>query len=120
MDEKVFWIAIRLRCRCSGTQPGTACCTRRYLTPSQPDGTPSRTAAEQKMAAAFLNGKERFEWLHQRKNGNVFPAEVCLTALTLSGQPMLLATCATSLSASRLRKLCCSKLRCWRRKLKRH
>jgi diguanylate cyclase (GGDEF)-like protein/PAS domain S-box-containing protein len=60
--------------------------------PSQPDGTPSRTAAEQKMAAAFLNGKERFEWLHQRKNGNVFPAEVCLTALTLSGQPMLLAT----------------------------
>jgi diguanylate cyclase (GGDEF)-like protein/PAS domain S-box-containing protein len=60
--------------------------------PSQPDGTTSRTAAEQKMAAAFLNGKERFEWLHQRKNGNVFPAEVCLTALTLSGQPMLLAT----------------------------
>jgi diguanylate cyclase (GGDEF)-like protein/PAS domain S-box-containing protein len=60
--------------------------------PSQPDGTPSRTAAEQKMAAAFLNGKERFEWLHQRKNGNVFSAEVCLTALTLSGQPMLLAT----------------------------
>jgi diguanylate cyclase (GGDEF)-like protein/PAS domain S-box-containing protein len=60
--------------------------------PNQPDGTPSRTAAEQKMAAAFLNGTERFEWLHQRKNGNVFPAEVCLTALTLSGRPSLLAT----------------------------
>jgi diguanylate cyclase (GGDEF)-like protein/PAS domain S-box-containing protein len=60
--------------------------------PSQPDGTPSRTAVEQKMAAAFVNGTERFEWLHQRKNGNVFPAEVCLTALTLSGQPRLLAT----------------------------
>jgi GGDEF domain-containing protein len=30
--------------------------------------------------------------LHKRKNGNVFPAEVCLTALTLSGQPRLLAT----------------------------
>jgi len=60
--------------------------------PNQPDGTPSRTAAEQKIAAAFLNGQERFEWLHQRKNGNVFPAEVCLTALTLSGQPRLLAT----------------------------
>ena len=60
--------------------------------PNQPDGTPSRVAAEQKMAAAFLNGKERFEWMHQRKNGNVFPAEVCLTALTLSGRPTLLAT----------------------------
>jgi diguanylate cyclase (GGDEF)-like protein/PAS domain S-box-containing protein len=60
--------------------------------PNQPDGTCSRTAADQKIAAAFLHGKERFEWLHQRKNGNVFPAEVCLTALTLSGRPTLLAT----------------------------
>jgi hypothetical protein len=30
--------------------------------------------------------------LHQRKNGNSFPAEVCLTALTLSGRPRPLAT----------------------------
>jgi len=60
--------------------------------PSQTDGTPSRTAAEQKIAAAFLNGKNRFEWLHQRKDGEIFPAEVCLTALTLNGKPMLLAT----------------------------
>ncbi len=60
--------------------------------PNQPDGTPSRAAAEQRIAAAFLNGQERFEWLHQRKNGNVFLAEVCLTALTLSGRPRLLAT----------------------------
>src|ERR1035441_9633733 len=54
--------------------------------PNQPDGRPSRTAAEQKIATAFLTGKERFEWLHQRKNGEVFPTEVCLTALTLSGR----------------------------------
>jgi diguanylate cyclase (GGDEF)-like protein/PAS domain S-box-containing protein len=60
--------------------------------PNQPDGTPSRMAAEQRIATAFRNGKERFEWLHQRKNGDVFPAEVCLTALTLSGHPRLLAT----------------------------
>ena len=30
--------------------------------PNQPDGRSSRTMAEQKMSAAFLNGKERFEW----------------------------------------------------------
>jgi diguanylate cyclase (GGDEF)-like protein/PAS domain S-box-containing protein len=60
--------------------------------PNQPDGRSSQTVAEEKIAAAFLHGKERFEWLHQRKDGNVFPAEVCLTALTLSGQPTLLAT----------------------------
>jgi len=59
---------------------------------NQPDGTNSRMAAEKKIASAFLNGMERFEWLHQRKNGEVFPAEVCLTALTLSGRPRLLAT----------------------------
>ena len=60
--------------------------------PCQHDGTSSRLAAEQHIASAFLKGEERFEWLHQRKDGNVFPAEVCLTALTLSGQPRLLAT----------------------------
>jgi diguanylate cyclase (GGDEF)-like protein/PAS domain S-box-containing protein len=60
--------------------------------PNQSDGTPSRTAAERKIAATFLNGRQRFEWLHQRNNGEVFPAEVCLTALTLSGRPVLLAT----------------------------
>jgi diguanylate cyclase (GGDEF)-like protein/PAS domain S-box-containing protein len=59
---------------------------------NQPDGTSSRVAAEEKIAAAFRNGTERFEWLHQRKNSDVFPAEVCLTALTLSGRPRLLAT----------------------------
>jgi two-component system, sensor histidine kinase and response regulator len=60
--------------------------------PNQPDGMPSRTAADQRIAAAFLNGKNRFEWLHRRKDGEVFPAEVCLTVLTLNGQPLLLAT----------------------------
>ena len=60
--------------------------------PNQPDGTPSRVASDQHIAAAFLNGKERFEWLHKRKNGDVFPAEVCLTPLTLGGRRMLLGT----------------------------
>ncbi len=48
-------------------------------------------AAEQKIAAALLNGKATFEWLHQRKNGEVFPAEVSLAALKLDGRPMLIA-----------------------------
>jgi diguanylate cyclase (GGDEF)-like protein/PAS domain S-box-containing protein len=60
--------------------------------PYQEDGTPSFVAARQKMASAFAKGKARFEWQHKRKNGEIFPAEVFLTALTLSGQPRLLAT----------------------------
>jgi two-component system sensor histidine kinase/response regulator len=60
--------------------------------PNQPDGTSSQAGSEQKIATAFLNGKNRFEWLHRRKNGEDFPAEVCLTALTLHGRPALLGT----------------------------
>jgi two-component system sensor histidine kinase/response regulator len=59
--------------------------------PNQSDGTPSRSAADQRIGAAFLNGSNRFEWLHRRKNGDVFPAEVYLTRLTLNSQPVLLA-----------------------------
>jgi len=60
--------------------------------PNQPDGKSSWIAAEERMAAAFLKGKERFEWLHRRKNGEQFYAEVCLAAITLQGRRMLLAT----------------------------
>jgi PAS domain S-box-containing protein len=60
--------------------------------PNQSDGRSSRIAAEERMAAAFLKGKERFEWLHRRKNGELFHAEVCLAAMTLQGRRMILAT----------------------------
>jgi len=60
--------------------------------PYQADGTPSRLAAEQRIAVAFRKGKETFEWLHRRKNGEVFPAEVCLAALTLGERPLIFAT----------------------------
>jgi diguanylate cyclase (GGDEF)-like protein/PAS domain S-box-containing protein len=59
--------------------------------PRQPDGSSSLAGAEQKMAAAYRNGTERFEWLHKRHNGEVFLTEVSLTALTLGGRPVLLA-----------------------------
>ena len=62
-----------------------------FSPPNQLDGTPSRLAADLKIAATLRTGKQRFEWMHQRKNGEVFPAEVWLKALTLSGKPKLLA-----------------------------
>ncbi len=46
--------------------------------PTQLDDTPSREAADDKIASAFLHGQERFEWMHQRTDGQLFPAEVCL------------------------------------------
>src|SRR5487761_1803814 len=60
--------------------------------PNQPHGAPSRASTHQQVATAYLNGKNRFEWLYRRKDGQVFPAEVSLTALTLNGHPALLGT----------------------------
>jgi PAS domain S-box-containing protein len=58
--------------------------------PLQPDGTPSQIAAQRRMAAAFQNGKARFEWTHLRKNGEPFYADVSLAALQLDGRNLLL------------------------------
>ncbi len=58
----------------------------------QPDGTPSQTAAEQKIAAALQNGKEHFEWVHRRKNGESFFTEVSLASMNLNDRKMLLAS----------------------------
>jgi diguanylate cyclase (GGDEF)-like protein/PAS domain S-box-containing protein len=93
MDEKGFLACNSAALQMFGYPAGATMLHPADISPkNQPDGTNSRMAAEKKIAAAFLNGTERFEWLHQRKNGEVFPAEVCLTALTLSGRPRLLAT----------------------------
>jgi diguanylate cyclase (GGDEF)-like protein/PAS domain S-box-containing protein len=93
MDEKGFLDCNSAALRMFGYSAGAEMMHPSDISPlKQPDGTSSRVAAEEKIAAAFRNGTERFEWLHQRQNNDVFPAEVCLTALTLSGQPRLLAT----------------------------
>jgi PAS domain S-box-containing protein len=94
MDEKGF-----VDCNAAALQM-FGCATRAefialhpadFSPPNQPDGTPSRVAADQRIANTLITGKERFEWMHRRKNGEIFPAEVWLTAMTLSGRPMLLA-----------------------------
>src|SRR3569833_307850 len=58
----------------------------------QPDGTPSRLAADARLRSALMGSSATFEWIHQRKNGELFPAEVRLSALRLSGRRLLLAT----------------------------
>ena len=48
----------------------------------QPDGQDSASKADKMMALAYQNGSHRFEWDHLRANGEVFPVEVLLTALS--------------------------------------
>lgn len=54
--------------------------------PLQPDGMKSMTKANLMLQQAFAKGMVQFEWLHKKKSGEVFPAEVTLTAFDYDGQ----------------------------------
>ncbi|MCX6375815.1 MAG: PAS domain S-box protein, partial [Armatimonadetes bacterium] len=60
--------------------------------PYQPDGTDSVTAAHRRDAEAFEKGSSHFEWMHRRRNGEDFPADVLLTAFHLGDHKVLQAT----------------------------
>lgn len=66
-----------------GSQPGE------LSPPIQPDGRESGEKAAEIMAIALEEGSHRFEWLHTRANGEVFPVEVQLTAISTGEQPVL-------------------------------
>ncbi len=51
----------------------------------QKDGRSSQEKAEELMRQAYDEGYRRFEWLHRKKNGEVFPVEVSLTKIPFKG-----------------------------------
>ncbi len=51
--------------------------------PYQPDGMDSLAAADARIAAAFRNRLERFEWMHRRADGTDFMADVLLARVDL-------------------------------------
>ena len=57
--------------------------------PEQPDGRSSFEKANEMMEAAFARGSHRFEWMHQRADGEIFPVEVLLTAVPRGGRQIL-------------------------------
>ncbi len=57
--------------------------------PSQPDGSDSRTAANQRIATAFQTGMSRFEWVHRRVDGCDFFADVLLVRVDLEDRSIL-------------------------------
>ena len=58
----------------------------------QPDGRPSDEKAQEMIATAMRDGKNFFEWEHQRLNGEPFAADVLLTRMNLGGEVFLQAT----------------------------
>ncbi len=55
----------------------------------QPDGSDSLTKSREHIRKAFENGVNQFEWIHCKKNGKMFPAEVSLTAFEYDGKKVL-------------------------------
>ncbi|MBL4711885.1 MAG: response regulator [Gammaproteobacteria bacterium] len=58
----------------------------------QPDGELSCHKAKDMMNAAMEKGLHRFEWLHLRKDGSVFFAEVTLSPILLQQRPVMYCT----------------------------
>jgi len=60
--------------------------------PNQPDGQDSLTAANERIQTAVQQGYCFFEWMHRRKNGEDFPADVILSSYQLGGKKIVQAT----------------------------
>jgi len=58
----------------------------------QPDGQDSPSAAAAHIRAVFEKGAYHFEWLHERKDGSTFLADVLLSAFELKGKPVFLSS----------------------------
>ena len=58
----------------------------------QPDGRSSHEAAKEKIATAYRDGQNFFEWTHIRANNEAFPAEVLLTPLRLGEKTVIQGT----------------------------
>ena len=55
----------------------------------QPSGRKSLLEADRMMQIAMVEGSHRFEWQHKRKNGEIVPVEVSLTAVPVGGEIFL-------------------------------
>lgn len=58
----------------------------------QPDGELSRTKADRMARLGLEKGVHRFEWIHKRRDGSLFPVEVTLTSIVWLGKPSIYCT----------------------------
>ena len=59
--------------------------------PRQPDGRDSMEKSVEMDRIAREKGFHRFEWMHRKLDGEIFPVQVTLNALTIDGRPGLIA-----------------------------
>jgi PAS domain S-box-containing protein len=59
----------------------------------QPDGQSSYVKAEELLKVCLENGYNRFEWMHQKADGEIFWVEVVLTRLEMKGKTVIHVAC---------------------------
>ena len=64
----------------------------RLYPPYQPDGKFSVEAANEKMATAFLQGTNNYDWVFRRANGEDFPVKARLSTFKIAGNTILQVT----------------------------
>ena len=73
--------------------------------PQQPNGRDSAELADEQIKAAIRDGSNRFEWMHRRADGQLFPAEVLLSRAHFEGRPVLQAVVRDATERKRAEEL---------------
>ncbi|MBU2644354.1 sigma 54-interacting transcriptional regulator [bacterium] len=60
-----------------------------FSPPFQPSGVASATLAREKIDATLAGTAQFFVWQHQRKNGELFEAEISLKLILIDGKPIV-------------------------------
>jgi PAS domain S-box-containing protein len=92
LDERGFFGCNRATLKMFGCTDQTEFCAKHPIefSPSfQPGGQESITLGKQRISTALETGSNRFEWIHQRLDGSIFPAEVLLTAMEIDGKKVI-------------------------------
>jgi len=95
LDEKGFFDCNESTLRIFGYSTREEFCGKHpgeVSPPTQPAGEDSIEAANERIAEAFRAGRNFFEWMHRRADGEDFPAEVLLTPMELKGRQVFQAT----------------------------
>jgi PAS domain S-box-containing protein/putative nucleotidyltransferase with HDIG domain len=97
-NDAIFLMREELFIDCNPKTLEMFCCTRdqiihqppyRFSPPLQPDGSPSREKALEKIGAALRGEPQFFEWLHCWYDGTPFAAEVSLNTVSLDGETFI-------------------------------
>lgn len=73
-----------------------------YFSPEkQPDGRESGEKADEMISLAIEKGSHRFEWIHIRSDGEKFPAEILLTAISNEDGSIIIHTVCREISVRR-------------------